>query len=94
MTKYQMLFRLLLVCKYLERLLSGAWLQEVKFQQHPHIPLNVLWGHCSQLRNKMLHFIQQFMYYIFVEVLEPNWTRMIILLREVMTFILIIFNTA
>lgn len=28
------------------------------------------------LSAKMLHFIQQFMYYMFIEVIEPNWAKM------------------
>ena len=47
-------------------------------------------GQLSFLTEKMLHFIQQFMYYMFVEVIDPNWTKMeksISLVSQVLFFL-------
>jgi gamma-tubulin complex component 2 len=79
MTKYQMIFRHLLKCKYLERLLSELWLEEKKVTQSflnglkPE--LYFLVPQLSHLRAKMLHFIQQIVYFMFFEVINPQWNE-------------------
>jgi gamma-tubulin complex component 2 len=73
MTKYQMLFRHVFQCKYLERLLSQSWLREAKLSQ-PEKQSVV--GMMSMLRSKMLHFIQQLIYFMFFEVIDPQWASM------------------
>jgi gamma-tubulin complex component 2 len=88
MTKYQMLFRHVFQCKYLERLLGIAWLQDSKiilknqnvFQNGEY---KGLVAHLSCLRSKMLHFIQQMIYFMFFEVIEPHWTEMNVLIKTV-----------
>lgn len=79
MTKYQMIFRHLFKCKYLERCLGSAWLEETKTLGQ----LNLLDAYQSKiitqlsaLRGKMLHFIQQLIYFMFFEVIDPRWRAM------------------
>ena len=67
----------------------GAWLDHAKLRRTFKGGLNSdnssysLWkdevaflGRLGSLLAKTLHFIQQFMYYMFIEVIEPNWNRM------------------
>ncbi|KAI8905007.1 Spc98 family-domain-containing protein [Gorgonomyces haynaldii] len=83
LSKYQMLFRHLLKCKYTERLLSGAWLSTNKLhsrlankrldiEEQEHQVLNQM----AALRGKMLHFVQQMIWHLFVQVIEPQWIQM------------------
>ena len=89
LTKYQLLFRHLFQCKYVERLLMGAWLDHAKLRQsfkggirsesNSYSPWQdevSFIGRLGSLSAKMLHFIQQVMYYMFIEVIEPNWAKM------------------
>ena len=89
LTKYQLLFRHLFQCKYIERLLMGTWLDHAKLRQafrggiksenssySPWQDEVAFIGRLGSLSGKMLHFIQQFMYYMFIEVIEPNWAKM------------------
>ena len=87
MTKYQLLFRNLMQCKYAERLLSASWLDETRarlsitrgrgsdqaFVQEECLFMSRL----SSLRGKMQHFIQEFLYYVCFEVIEPNCERLL-----------------
>lgn len=65
-TKYQMLFRHLFKCKYLERLVSMGWLEEAKERKKT-----------NSLRSKLLHFLNQITYFMFFQVIDPNWNTMI-----------------
>ena len=71
-TKYQMLFRHLLNCKCLERSLSACWLgrktKRVFGDGYSHLSASF-----AALQGKMLHFINQISYYMFFEVIEPQW---------------------
>lgn len=77
-TKYQMLFRHLLNCNYLERSLSMTWLEGAR--KKSGVRKGDKLYHVSQLmstlRGKMLHFIHQMSYYIFFEVIEPQWNAL------------------
>jgi gamma-tubulin complex component 2 len=89
LTKYQFLFRHLFHCKYLERILMGTWLDHAKLRKafkggvqsanSSYAPWQdevSFIARLGALSAKMLHFIQQFMYYMFIEVIEPNWAKM------------------
>lgn len=78
MTKYQMIFRHLFKCKYLERCLGSVWLEETKTTGLKNLsPIQThLIVRLSSLRGKMLHFIQQFVYFMFFEVIDPQWKMM------------------
>ena len=74
LTNYQLLFRHLFFVKHVERSLVGTWLdhQTIKEFQSPRKDL----GRTYCLRQRMLHFIQNFVYYMMFEVIEPNWLEM------------------
>jgi gamma-tubulin complex component 2 len=74
-TKYQMLFRHLLICKYLERSLSNTWLKGTRKTSNVDENYRPSYIMCS-LHGKMLHFIHQMTYYMFFEVIEPQWNIM------------------
>jgi gamma-tubulin complex component 2 len=69
---YQLLFRHFFYCKHVERLLCSAWMSGKSAKQHA---LNAVhwYAQAFALRQQMLHFIQNFQYYMMVEVVEPNW---------------------
>lgn len=76
--KYQMLFRHLLKCKYLERSLTSTWLDGAKMGENMcfsegQVTFKSVRNQISALRGKMLHFIHQMTYYMFFEVIEPQW---------------------
>ena len=77
--RYQALFRYLLSLRHLESQLSATWQTQTR---------GVAWGHKSSnraleawkrrvwtLRNRMLVFVQQVLYFCTAEVIEPNWTK-------------------
>jgi gamma-tubulin complex component 2 len=70
-----MLFRHLLICKYLERSLSNTWLEGSRNTSKVNKNYRPSYIMCS-LRGKMLHFIHQMTYYMFFEVIEPQWNIM------------------
>ncbi|KAJ1553488.1 hypothetical protein HK405_007772 [Cladochytrium tenue] len=104
-TKHQLLFRHLLHCKAIERLLSLTWMEHVK---EKHIrpehrtrrsavrgggrgaaaassrapvrernpargPDRLFANRMALLRNRQLHFVQQVLYFLSFEVVEPHW---------------------
>ncbi|KAJ3307096.1 Gamma-tubulin complex component 2 [Kappamyces sp. JEL0829] len=90
MTKYQMIFRHLFKCKYLERCLGATWLEETKASSLAKKSPSVKNGSqvivlLASLRGKMLHFIQQFVYFMFFEVIDPQWRALESSIREVTT---------
>ena len=73
-SSYQLLFRHLFFVKHVERRLVGTWLdhQSMKEFQSLRKSLCPTFG----LRQRMLHFIQNLVYYMMFEVIEPNWQMM------------------
>lgn len=72
LTKYQIIFRHLFNCKYIERQLCQTWLihqstRELKLQKS--ITSSYL------LTQKMLHFAKNLVYYLVYEVLEQKWLK-------------------
>jgi gamma-tubulin complex component 2 len=73
MAKYQLLFRHLFNCKHVERQLSGTWAQQQVLKEYR---VHHLLQRVYSLRQRMLHFLQNYEYYMMVEVLEPAWHSM------------------
>eukprot|EP01006_Ploeotia_vitrea_P011938 TRINITY_DN3172_c0_g1_i1.p1 TRINITY_DN3172_c0_g1~~TRINITY_DN3172_c0_g1_i1.p1 ORF type:complete len:645 (+),score=62.16 TRINITY_DN3172_c0_g1_i1:40-1974(+) len=72
LTKYQLLFRHLFKCKWVERQLCNTW--NVKFRRNQD---RQAFAGCYALRQRMLHFLQNFEYYMVNEVIDTNWHEMI-----------------
>lgn len=73
-TKYQLLSRLLFFCKYIELILLECWkdhqnLKEMNGLRH-------VMNSSYSLRHRMLHFIQNFVYYMTNEVINPRYHEM------------------
>ncbi len=73
-TKYQILFRHLFNFKCAERELCAGWqrLQVMRGAQ-----LGRMFAQAHTLTQRMLNFLQNYLYYITNEVIEPHWDRMI-----------------
>ncbi|PIA64082.1 hypothetical protein AQUCO_00201403v1 [Aquilegia coerulea] len=71
LTKYQLIFRFLFHCEYVNRQLCGAW------QVHQGVRKLKMRGtgisRSSLLCRSMLKFINSLLHYLTFEVLEPNW---------------------
>lgn len=78
--KYQLIFRHLFFCKHVERLLCRAWAQHQSTKQ---LDLTKELLFSFRLKQRMLHFLQNFEYYMMFEVLESNWHMMEQNLRQV-----------
>jgi gamma-tubulin complex component 2 len=76
LTKYQLIFRHLFKCKYLKRLLGMVWLEETKVKKSDDKDLNGLILMLWSLRLKMFNFVQQIVYFMFFEVIDPHWRIM------------------
>ncbi|RLN57004.1 hypothetical protein BBJ28_00017668, partial [Nothophytophthora sp. Chile5] len=70
LTKYQMIFRHIFFCKHVERQLCDAWLNH---QATKELSLRSALGPSFCLRQRMLHFQQNFVYYMMFEVISPRW---------------------
>lgn len=73
LTKYQLLFRHLFFCKHVERQLCITW---QAFQRTKELDLRRTLSAWQVLRQRMLHFMQNLVYYMMNEVLEPRWHEM------------------
>jgi gamma-tubulin complex component 2 len=71
---YQLLFRLLFFAKYAERRLLGIWQDHQAVKELSSV--RGLFGATFLLRQRMLHFAQNLIYYFVFEVIEPNWLQM------------------
>ncbi len=67
----------------------GGWLEHTKLRQAIKQSGSALWedeivfvGRLSALSGKMLHFVQQVMFYMFFEIIGPNWDKMEKVLSE------------
>eukprot|EP00928_Gymnodinium_smaydae_P021740 TRINITY_DN18517_c0_g2_i1.p1 TRINITY_DN18517_c0_g2~~TRINITY_DN18517_c0_g2_i1.p1 ORF type:complete len:939 (-),score=233.35 TRINITY_DN18517_c0_g2_i1:43-2643(-) len=67
--KYQMIFRHLLFCRYVERKLVEVWADH---QYTKELGLDTDFSPSYSLRQRMLHFCREYIYYATVEVLEPQ----------------------
>jgi gamma-tubulin complex component 2 len=68
---YQLLFRHLFFAKYVERRLVSIWKDHQMMKELPSLrgPM----GATFLLRQRMLHLLQNLIYYMMFEVIEPNW---------------------
>jgi gamma-tubulin complex component 2 len=73
MQLYKLLFRHLFFCKYVERRLFATWLDH---QMLKEFGLRALLGKTYMLRQKMMHFMQNLVYYMMFEVIEPHWHKL------------------
>lgn len=75
--RYQMLFRFQLSLRHLETLLVNSWTDHSKVGSWSHKSSDrriEFWKRRAwTLRARMLAFIQQLLYFVTVEVIEPNW---------------------
>lgn len=75
MLKYQLISRYLLHCKRVERELENCW------RNHAQVKgaMRMLRSHFARsfaLRNRMLQFVRNMLYYTLADVLEPNWRKL------------------
>jgi gamma-tubulin complex component 2 len=82
LTRYQMLFRFLFYIKYIERLLCNVWRAHKNGGRRRRRVggggrerKNILTkpNGAAYLRHKMLHFVQNLLYYMSFEVIESHW---------------------
>eukprot|EP00971_Amphidinium_carterae_P092432 1830047-Amphidinium_carterae.1 len=69
LVKYQVIFRHLFYCRYVERKLVEVW---VDHQSTKELGLDKNFSPSYTLRQRMLHFCREYIYYATVEVLEPQ----------------------
>ncbi|XP_077999830.1 gamma-tubulin complex component 2-like [Glandiceps talaboti] len=72
LTRYQMLFRHLFYAKHVERLLCNVWVGNKMSKQYS-VHTAQWYASAFALRQRMIHFVQNFEYYMMFEVIEPNW---------------------
>jgi len=82
MACYQMIFRHLFFAKYVEKLLGQVWISH-KIVRNYSFPTSQWYNNAFALRHRMLHFIQNLLYYITIEVLEPSWQLFVEKIRKV-----------
>ncbi|VVC35810.1 Hypothetical protein CINCED_3A025111 [Cinara cedri] len=71
-SNYQMLFRLLLLCKNVERQLLKVWLCDKQLKKEKSSS-EITYKKAFNLRQNMLLFVQNLEYYMFEEVIETQW---------------------
>ncbi|XP_050059565.1 gamma-tubulin complex component 2-like [Aphis gossypii] len=71
-SNYQILFRLLLLCKNVERQLLKVWLCDKHLKKIPDSSA-ITYKKAFNLRQNMLLFVQNLEYYMFEEVIETQW---------------------
>lgn len=69
-SKYQVLFRLMLWCTFLERQLGSCWL---KLQGMKEVGAMECFKTAYSLNHRILTFLKRFIYYLSEEVIERNW---------------------
>jgi gamma-tubulin complex component 2 len=73
MESYQLLFRHLFFAKHVERRLIAVWVDHQSMKGLES--LRGIMGPTYLLRQRMLHFLQNLMYYMMFEVIQPNWMK-------------------
>lgn len=71
---YQLLFRHLFFAKYVERRLVGIWQDHQDMKELQSLRRSL--GPTFLLRQRMVHFVQNLIYYLMHEVLEPQWLEL------------------
>ena len=72
LTKYTLIFRRLFFCKSVEMQLENLWKVH---QTTKELSLQSYFMETYLLRNRMLHFCKNFLYYMMADVLEPKWHK-------------------
>jgi gamma-tubulin complex component 2 len=72
--KYKILFRQLLILKYQEKKLAETWILQQNFKE---FSLQDYLKPSYLLRDKMINFVKNIIYYFFNEVIEPNYLNFI-----------------
>ena len=70
LTKYQLLFRHLFLTKFVERRLHTSWAEQ---QSMKELDVRGALGLAFVVRQKMQHFMENYIYYMMFEVIEPHW---------------------
>eukprot|EP01112_Ceratiomyxa_fruticulosa_P004486 TRINITY_DN15026_c0_g1_i1.p1 TRINITY_DN15026_c0_g1~~TRINITY_DN15026_c0_g1_i1.p1 ORF type:complete len:854 (-),score=186.01 TRINITY_DN15026_c0_g1_i1:181-2742(-) len=84
--KYQLIFRYLFYCRYVEKQICIGWVALQTVKNIAGIPLVKKALHRVYcLRSHMLHFLQNIQHYIMFEVLEPNWHKLDLAIRGTQT---------
>ena len=75
LANYRLLFRHLFFAKHVERKLVMVWQDHLTMKEFTSVrgPM----GSTYLLRQRMLHCVQNLIYYMMFEVIEPNWLQMI-----------------
>jgi len=72
--KYQLIFRHMFNCKYVERLLASAWLLQTKRKAFGGVtPFDL---QLATLGSNMLELVRHVLFYMGLEVVEPRWKEM------------------
>jgi gamma-tubulin complex component 2 len=71
---YQLLFRHLFFAKHVERRLVGVWKDHQGMKELQSLRGSM--GSTFLLRQRMLHFMQNLIYYMMLEVIEPQWSEL------------------
>lgn len=72
MVKYQLMFRYIFYCKHVERELEQCWRVHAR-AKGPVRRMPTSFIRSFSLRNRMLQFVRNMLYYMVADVLEPNW---------------------
>jgi gamma-tubulin complex component 2 len=72
LTQYQILFRHLFYAKHVERQLCNLWMNNKESKRTP-LHNRSWYSTAFTLRTRMIHFVQNFEYYMMFEVIEPYW---------------------
>ncbi|KAL7570063.1 hypothetical protein ACA910_017098 [Epithemia clementina (nom. ined.)] len=74
LANYRLLFRHLFFAKHVERKLVMVWQDHLSMKEFTSVrgPM----GSTYLLRQRMLHCVQNLIYYMMFEVIEPNWLQM------------------
>lgn len=84
---YQMIFRHLFFCKYVERIICQVWRSNKVAKKFP-LNAAVQYRTAFSLRQRMLHCVQNLEYHMMVEVVEPHWCTFVQKMAKVREFIL------
>lgn len=82
--KYQFMFRYLFYCKYVERELEDCWVIHCQSKGALRI-MPSSFVRSFALRNRMIQFIRNMLYYTVADVLEPNWRTLETAMRKAET---------
>eukprot|EP00916_Digyalum_oweni_P010227 GHVL01017152.1.p1 GENE.GHVL01017152.1~~GHVL01017152.1.p1 ORF type:complete len:797 (+),score=153.26 GHVL01017152.1:682-3072(+) len=80
--KCQLIFRHVLVCKYAERRLSQVWMDHQLTKEVAAGAISAMLMPAYSIRQRMLHFCRNYVYYVTLEVLEPQFHKFMKLLDQ------------